>query len=80
MAEILDVKDRPSPQAFDSPFFRELRQANVPVDLYERYNDDPQLQTVSDVVLAEAAASGIQRHQPQFIAIHFLATDKAQHE
>jgi len=80
MPEVLDVKDRPSPQAFDSPFFRELRQANVPVDLYERYYDDPQLQTVSDVVLAEAAAYAIQKHQPHFIAIHFLATDKAQHE
>ena len=78
--EVLDVKNRPGPRAFDSPFFSELRAANVPADLYERYYDDPQLQTVSDVVLAEAAASAIQKHQPALIAIHFLATDKAQHE
>ena len=78
--EVLDVKDRPSLQALDSPFFRELRQANVPIDLYERYYDDPQLHSVADAALAEAAAYSIQKHQPQFIAIHFLATDKAQHE
>ena len=80
MPEVLDVKNRPGPQAFDSPFFTELRQANVPADLYERYYDDVQLQGVSDVALAEAAAYAIQKHQPQFLAIHFLATDKAQHE
>ena len=52
----------------------------MPADLYERYYDDVQLQAVSDVALAEAAAYAIQKHQPQFLAIHFLATDKAQHE
>jgi predicted AlkP superfamily pyrophosphatase or phosphodiesterase len=77
--EVLDAGNRPSPQALDSHFFRELRQAGVPVDLYERYYGDAELHTVADAVLAEAAAYVVQKHQPQFIAIHFLATDKAQH-
>jgi predicted AlkP superfamily pyrophosphatase or phosphodiesterase len=79
LPEVLDVGDRPGPQAFDSAFSKELRLAGIPVEIYERYYDDPQLQAVSDVVLAEAAAYVIQAHEPHFLAIHFLATDKAQH-
>jgi len=57
----------------------ELKKAGVGIDLYfERYGSE--LAGASDVVLAEAAAYAIEKHQPNLLAIHLLVTDKTQHE
>lgn len=67
-------------RAADAAFLDELREANVPIDLFfEWYNDLP-LQVTSDRVLTRAAVHVIEAHQPQLLAIRLPAMDRYQHE
>lgn len=61
-------------------FLDELRDNDVPIDLFfDWYNDLP-LQVTSDRVLTRAAAYVIEKHQPQLLAIRLPAMDRYQHE
>jgi predicted AlkP superfamily pyrophosphatase or phosphodiesterase len=77
--EAFEENGKPASRIFLAPFLAELGHPRIPFDLYPRYYDDPQLQAVADVLLAEAAAMTIGTHRPHLLAIHFLITDKAQH-
>lgn len=79
MEEAFDDRDQPSAIIFEKPFLKGLLKDSVPVEHYRRYYDDPQLQAVADVLLAEAAAMTLRKHRPNLVAIHFLMTDKVQH-
>jgi predicted AlkP superfamily pyrophosphatase or phosphodiesterase len=60
-------------------FVAELQKAGVPIDLYFRWYGSPR-QAAGDAILAEAAGYVIRTHKPNFLAIHILVTDEAQHE
>lgn len=77
--EAFEDQGKPAAKIFEKPFLKELRQDSVPLEHYRRYYDDPQLQAVADVLLAEAAALTLRKYQPHLLAIHFLMTDKVQH-
>jgi predicted AlkP superfamily pyrophosphatase or phosphodiesterase len=77
--ELLEDDRTEIKQSIESPFASELRKSGLPMEWFEHYYDDPALQDVSDLILAEAAAETIRKHKPDLLAIHFLATDKAQH-
>ena len=80
MPEILDDERALNMASLSGPFIAELRAAGLPLDLFPKYYDDPELHEMADLVLAESAAFTIRTHKPNLLAIHFLATDKAQHK
>ena len=71
--------DTADPSAADPAFLEELRQADVPIDLYYRWYKDHARKGASDVILADAAAYVIGTYRPHLLAIHFLVTDEMQH-
>ena len=67
------------PGAADPAFLDELRQADVPIDLYYRWYPDRFRIGAADAILADAAAYVIRKYRPHLLAIHFVATDEIQH-
>lgn len=65
--------------AVNRKWIDELKNANVPIDLYFRWYGTER-QGAGDAVLAEAAAYTIEKYKPNLLAIHILVTDKAQHQ
>jgi predicted AlkP superfamily pyrophosphatase or phosphodiesterase len=66
--------------AADPAFLDELRDNDVPIDLFfEWYNDLP-LQVTSDRVLTRAAVYVIETYRPHLLAIRLPAMDRYQHE
>lgn len=67
------------PGAVDPAFLAELREADIPIDLYYRWYLDYSRKGAGDVILADAAAYVIRTYRPHLLAIHFLVTDEIQH-
>jgi arylsulfatase A-like enzyme len=65
--------------AADPEYLEELREANVPIDLFYEGYGKLGLNGAGDVALAMAAAHEIRTRQPQLLAIHFVSTDATQH-
>ena len=79
LPETLDASNHADPTGADPRFLAALRGAGVPIDLYYEWYRSPGFTGSADLVLAQAAAHIIRAHRPNLLAIHFLATDKAQH-
>ena len=79
LPETLDADNHADPTGTDPRFLAALRGAGVPIDLYYEWYGLPGFAGAADLVLAQAAAHIIRAHRPNLLAIHFLATDKAQH-
>ena len=66
--------------AADPVFLEELRESEVPIDLFfDWYNDLP-LQVTSDRILTRAAVHVIEKYKPQLLAIRLPAMDRYEHE
>jgi predicted AlkP superfamily pyrophosphatase or phosphodiesterase len=77
--EVFTPQQKGDITAVSAKWIDELKSANVPIDLYFRWYGTER-QGAGDAVLAEAAAYTIEKYKPNLLAIHFLVTDKAQHE
>ena len=71
--------DTADPSAADPAFLDELRQADIPIDLYYRWYPDRFRIGAADAILADTAAYVIRKYRPHLLAIHFVATDEIQH-
>lgn len=76
--EVFDAERRAEISAVDPALVEELRQADIPIDLYFRwYHTDRMM--AADRILAESAAYAIEKYKPGLLSIHFLVTDEQQH-
>ncbi|HAX23692.1 MAG TPA: hypothetical protein DCX80_01470 [Chloroflexi bacterium] len=80
VAEVFRVEGGPDPREVTPGLPDELRSADVPIDAYYAFYDNPYAQGAGDLALTQAAAHVFERRKPAFTAIHLLVTDKAQHE
>ena len=67
-------------RAADPVFLEELRESEVPIDLFFDWYDDLPLQVTSDRILTRAAVHVIEKYKPQLLAIRLPAMDRYQHE
>lgn len=63
----------------DPAFLRELRDNQVPIDLFFQWAYDVALQTSADRLLTRSAAYVLETYKPNFLAIRLPATDRYQH-
>jgi arylsulfatase A-like enzyme len=80
VAEVFRSEGGADPGAVTPGLLDELRTAGVPIDAFYAFYDDPFGQGAGDLALAQAAAHVFVTRKPAFTAIHFLVTDKVQHE
>jgi predicted AlkP superfamily pyrophosphatase or phosphodiesterase len=66
--------------ATDSAFLAELRENDVPIDLFFAWYNDLPLQVTADRILTRVAVHLIETYQPQLLAIRLPAMDRYQHE
>ena len=66
--------------AADPAFLAELRENDVPIDLFFTWYNDLPLQVSSDRILTRAAVHVIETYKPQLLAIRLQAMDRYQHE
>lgn len=76
---LLHGHDELDPAEVDPALLGSLRQAGIPIDSYYHWSQEGDLQGYRDVLLAKSAAEIIRTRRPHFLAIHFVATDSAQH-
>ncbi len=67
------------PRVVDPAILEELRQADIPIDLFFRWYTDLFRVGAGDAILADAAAYVIRTYRPKLLAIHLVATDEIQH-
>jgi predicted AlkP superfamily pyrophosphatase or phosphodiesterase len=64
----------------DPGLLESLREADIPIDAYyDLVSQGGMMQGFRDALLAQSAAEIFRRHQPGFMAVHFLVTDAMQH-
>ena len=68
------------PSATDPAFLAELRENDVPIDLFFTWQNDLPLQVTADRILTRAAVHLIETYKPQLLAIRLPAMDRYQHE
>ncbi len=66
--------------AADPAFLAELRENDVPIDLFFTWYNDLPLQVTADRILTRAAVHVIETYKPQLLAIRLPAMDRYQHE
>lgn len=64
----------------DTAFLAELRENDVPIDLFFAWYNDLPLQVTADRILTRVAVHLIETYQPQLLAIRLPAMDRYQHE
>ena len=77
--EVLDEHGSTEGLVFNSQLVDELKATEIPVNLFQKFYSQDGMQQAADALLAEAAAYVIRKYKPNFLAIHFLITDKIQH-
>lgn len=80
VAEVFRAEGGADPAAVTPGLLDELRAADIPIDTYYAFYDDPYGHGAGDLALTEAAAHVFRTRTPAFLALHLLVTDKAQHE
>lgn len=78
--EVFDDEGMARPVCFPEGLFQELNRAGIPIELYYRWYADPHRKGAGDLILAESAAYVLARYRPHLLAIHFLVTDRTQHD
>ena len=64
----------------DPALLESLRQAGIPIDAYyDLAAGGGMMQGYRDAILAQVAGEVFRKHQPGFMAVHFLVTDAMQH-
>lgn len=64
----------------DQAFLQELRDNDIPIDLFFEWYYDLALQMSADRILSRAAAHVIETRRPNFVAIRLPGTDRYQHQ
>ncbi|MFQ5738793.1 MAG: alkaline phosphatase family protein [Acidobacteriota bacterium] len=65
--------------AAEFSFMARFPRIGIPIDLYFRWYGTEHLRGAADIILAQSAASVLEKERPHLLAIHLLSTDVMQH-
>ena len=77
---VLTDNGRASRSGADPAFLQELRENEIPIDLFFQWDYDLEIQTSADRILTRAAAYTLETYKPNLLAIRLPATDRYQHQ